>query len=343
MPNDASHALPPIPIFDLDGEPPVALLESARARVDAILDRSSFLTPRPVLALGDRRTRAWLERAGSPYFEETAAVAEALGRPGGWFMNLNYEWACTAGVAPAPGGGNRLLRVLDWRQPGLGRNVVAVRRQAAAGSWIDLTWPGFTGALQALAPGRFAASINQAPLKRVTGLLVFDWLAARIRTGERRALPPSHLLRLAFETAPDYAEAKRLLTETPVALPVIFTLCGPEPGEGCVIERLEDRAFVREAAEVATANHWIEVEERARPRGVVSETRCRLMEQSQAAADEDFAWVTPPILNPMTRLAMMAEPASGRLVARGYEPEGAVTAILTLNGRAAGERAQASA
>ncbi len=66
MPDGPPSALPAIPVYDLDGEPPVALLESARARVDAILDRTSFLTPRPLLALGDRRTRAWLARAGSP-------------------------------------------------------------------------------------------------------------------------------------------------------------------------------------------------------------------------------------------------------------------------------------
>ena len=40
----------------------------------------------------------------------------------------------------------------------------------AAGEFFNVTWPGYVGVLTALAPDRFGASINQAPLRRRTHL-----------------------------------------------------------------------------------------------------------------------------------------------------------------------------
>ena len=40
--------------------------------------------------------------------------------------------------------------------------------QGPAGEFFNITWPGFVGALTAMAPWRFAAAINQAPLWRRT-------------------------------------------------------------------------------------------------------------------------------------------------------------------------------
>ena len=84
------------------------------------------------------------------------------------------------------------------------------------------------------------------------------------------------------------------------------------------------------------ANHWLGPMPRARPRGANSQGRARLMRQKAAAAGPDLAWLAPPVLNPTTRLALYAEPASGRLVAQGFEAAGrnhvaaatAVTEIL---------------
>jgi hypothetical protein len=204
--NDAPAAtLPPIPLVELGARPPAALVATQRDRAAALLAA-----------------------------DEIAAVAEALGAPGAWFLNVNYEWACTGGVAPSPDGrGSRLLRVLDWRMEGLGANILAVRREGPAGSWVDLTWPGFVGCIQGLAPRRFAAALNQAPLRRRTGTKALDWAAMRGAVWRRRALPPAHLLRRAFDEARDYREARALLTETPLALPAIFLLSGARPGEGC--------------------------------------------------------------------------------------------------------------
>src|SRR3546814_4431103 len=47
-----------------------------------------------------------------------------------------------------------------------------------------------------------------------------------------------------------------MLGEVPVCIPVFFALCGTGPTEGCLIERLETRAFTFEAP-VCAANHWL--------------------------------------------------------------------------------------
>ena len=59
------------------------------------------------------------------------------------------------------------------------------------------------GVLTAMAPGRFAASINQAPLWRRTRhprLRVFDIAANAVNTWRNiRHVPPDQLLRAVFE------------------------------------------------------------------------------------------------------------------------------------------------
>ncbi len=54
------------------------------------------------------------------------------------------------------------------------------------------------------------------------------------------------------------------------------------------------------------------------------------MAQVAPAAGDDFAWLKPPVLNPTTRLAMLAEPATGKLVAQGFETRGPATAITPI-------------
>src|SRR6185503_10125388 len=98
---------------------------------------------------------------GAAYPLETLELEEArahalIGRPGAYFLSVNYEWGCTCRVAPSPEGKSaRLVRVLDWVTEGLGRYVIAARVAGEAGPFVTLTWPGYTGVLQGMAPGRF--------------------------------------------------------------------------------------------------------------------------------------------------------------------------------------------
>ena len=331
----ACETLPQIPFHDLGRAGPLALLEAERARADALLEIGRQRYPATAVRLAEALSRRWLANSDNPYAAEIAEVARAMGGPGAAFLNVSYEWGCTSSLQDGHVGKNgekappRFLRVLDWPFDGLGAHVVAARFDSPAGPWINLTWPGFAGVVQGLAPGRFAACFNQAPLPHGSGVFALDWLRERVKVWRNRGLPPAHLLRRAFETCPDYDSARALLSEAPLALPAIFVLCGVRPGESCVIERLSDRAFLREGPTVAT-NHWQNAPGEAFARGVVSQERAALMTERLADAGEDFAWLTPPILNATTRLALASEPASGRLAGYGIEAEAPATALLRL-------------
>ena len=324
-----TEGLPAIPLLELGAGGPLALFEAERARAEALLESGRASYPGPVIAIGERLSWRWLDRSDNPYLAEIRAIDASLTGPGAGFLNTSYEWGCTTAVDDAPRGRARFLRVLDWPFDGLGAGLVAARFDSPAGPWINLTWPGFVGVVQAFAPGRFAACFNQAPLSRKSGLFAVDWAAERVAVWRRRSLPPAHLLRRAFETCPDYESTKTLLSEAPIALPAIFVLCGTKPGEGCVIERLAERAYLREAPTVAT-NHWQSAPGAGFARGTGSEARLALMAARDPGAGEDFAWLVPPILNPTTRLALVAEPGGGRLSVFGIEAEAPATALLRL-------------
>lgn len=322
--------LPEIPVLEVGESFPLETLERAGERAQALLDSATKGIPAVALRSLDTVSRRWLEKWNNPHLAEIETISRKLGRPGAYFLSVNYEWGCTCTVRPSPDGRSaRLIRVLDWRTRGLGRNVIAARVRGAKGPFTTLTWPGYTGVLQAMAPGRFSAALNQAPMRSPTGLYALDWAANRRRVWRMPHPTPGHLLRQAFETTSSFAEAKKLLTEAPVSTPAIFLLAGVKPGETVAIERSETRAAVREGAEVA-ANHWQSPGWRGRSRGIDSAGRARRMAAVVADFETDFAWLTAPILNPNTRLVMIADAAEGRLIARGYEEERQATALLRL-------------
>jgi hypothetical protein len=291
---------------------------------------------RPLMPALDAMARGWLTRSQSPYVDEVRAIASALGFPGIWFLNGSYQWSCTA-LARDEGGAPWLARTLDWPFPGLGRFVDVARMEGPAGEFYNVTWPGYVGVLTAMAPGRFAACINQAPMRRRTqarALRLVDFALNGMNTLRReRAIPPDQLLRLVFEQACNYADARHMLETTRVARPVIYTLAGIRPGECCVIERMED-GFKTYANGRGAANDWIERspfwEGRIGAKDVLKRTfdeaaafsraRRESLEQWRGSfARERFAWVVPPVLNPYTRLALEMCAARGVLRAVGYE------------------------
>jgi hypothetical protein len=325
-------ALPEIPVIDIGGAGPLELVRRARRQAEALLAGARRQFTGILVDLADRRARRWLADARNPYLAEIDAVAAELGRRGAHGLNLSYEWGCTTGICADGDGGMVMRRTLDWPYHGLGRNLVVAKRDSPAGAWLDLTWPGFVGVFTALAPGRFAAGINQAPLRRRTGVLALDWLADRIGVGRSTALPPSHLLRQVFESCRSYGEAEAALASTPICVPALFILSGAAAGEGCIIERTEDRAELHRPP-AAAANHWLSARfGRAKPRGI--DSRGRQARLAAALADErangDLAWVTPPIANAYTRLAAVLDAGSGRLCVQGWERDGPATQVLRL-------------
>ena len=333
------HRLATIPVAEIAPGGQVQHAIDDRARAQALRDDCLAWLPRAarlMLPGVDAVTRRWLERSASPYVAEIAAIAEALDYSGIWFLNGCYQWGCTALVREEEEGTPWLARTLDWPFPGLGRHVEIARMRGPAGAFDTVTWPGFVGALTACAPGRFAACINQAPLLRRTRhpwLRPYDIALNALATGRIRFIPPDHLLREVFETCGSFSEARHRLETTPVARPVIYTLAGCRRGERCVIERTE-QGFESRDEDTGAANDWL----RSRPAWEARVSSASMFTRSYEEAAErnlirkqrlaawtgefargTFDWVTPPVLNPFTRLAVEMCPGKGVLRAVGYE------------------------
>jgi hypothetical protein len=327
-----------IPVVDVREGGPVRHALRGRERAHALGTECVTWLPWPArvaLPAMDAITRRWLRRSHSPYVNDVEAIAASLRFPGIWFLNGSYQWGCTA-AARDEDGVPWLARTLDWPYPGLGRRLEVVRMRGSAGEFMSVTWPGYVGTLTASAPGRFAAAINQAPLWRRTRmpwLRPFDLAANALRTWPIRHCPPDHLLREVFETCRGFGEARRRLETVPIARPVIFTLIGCERGERCVIERTEE-TFSSRGEETSAANDWLlsaaPWEARVDPRVLLSRSseeatsRSRARWQAlsswpQSFARSNFAWVTPPVLNPFTRVAVEMCAATGTLRVVGYE------------------------
>lgn len=325
-------SLPQIPILDLRKGGPVEHARRRRQEMLALRDACFSVVPAPLRGLArplDRVSSAWLRGTPSPYVGEIAEIAAIAARPGVWFVNASYEWGCTTriDVEPAP----ILRRTLDWPFPGLGRYVEVALQDGGAGPYASLTWPGAVGVLTAVARGRFAAAINQAPLYRRTkpaALLPTDFLLNGIATWRQAGRwPAAHLLRFAFDTCAGFEDAVELLARTPLARPALLSIVGAAPGEGALIERTETAAHVHRGrcciandwhpAGPVRPGHW-------RPRGRFirgvpdSEDRRALLDSDDSTAP--FAWLAPPVLNGLTRLAVEACPATGELRAIGFEP-----------------------
>ncbi|HEY0283267.1 MAG TPA: hypothetical protein VGC27_11660 [Rhizomicrobium sp.] len=326
-----------IPYVDLGGYTPLELLflyrRSAAALVEGVKRTFGGTSGTFALPWTDRAARCWLEKSDNPYLPEIEAMAQALDLPGVYTLNLRFEWGCTSGVWHSDDS-PLLRRVLDWPFPALGEHTVVAHQKGPAGDFLNVTWPGLSGILQALAHGRFAAAINLAPRRRRGAGLAGKWALGRFTVARNHALPPSHLLRRAFETASDYAAAKAMLCTAPVAVPAIFTLSGVRRGEGCVIERTEEAFAVREMADghVCATNHfeshlndagsgWL-----ARPIG----SRDRLVYARTLGPAADLSWFTPPIANVNSRLALTANAVKGALMVMGTAGAEPVTETFRL-------------
>jgi hypothetical protein len=317
-----------IPLVDVREGGPIA---HTRARIAAAAAlREACLKPTPrwgrdlCLQSLDRIAAKWLRSSVSLYREDLERVAEILGFPGALALNMSYLFACTTSAAPRDDGAPILRRTLDWPFGGLGRGVEIAWQAGPAGEFYNVTWPGAVGVLTAMAPGRFCAVINQAPMRRRTRGLALYAVDAVINIATALARedgwPPDHLLRYAFETCETFEAAIALLGREPLARPAIFTLTGAAPGEMAVVERTEREARVLRGPGIV-ANDW--QERRAGWKGRMgyanNQARCSAIRAVEPGGSA-FRWIAPPVLNPTTRLAVeMSAAGPGELVARGYE------------------------
>ncbi|MGE5545620.1 MAG: hypothetical protein ACM33T_01885 [Solirubrobacterales bacterium] len=332
--------LPTIPVV---AGTTVDLLRAQLPAARALVAQARRMYTPVAVRVADAASRAWLARTRNPYLAEMDALAAELGEPGLHLLNLSYEWGCTTGVADGV-----LHRTLDWPFPGLGRHVAVLDGQGVAGRTLSVTWPGFAGALTALAPGRFAVAINQAKALHGPLTRVLEWPVTRLRVMASTALPPTHLLRRVCDEAPDYDTAVRMLSETPLCMPVFFSIAAAD-GRGAVIEREPQRAHLHKAP-VACANHWhypglhgntpraLCRIDAAAPYTQGSRARHAAMLDRLATIGEGrpLNWLAAPILCPDTRLACTLDAGRGRLTVVGVEGMAQATEILELTGGADG-------
>ncbi len=336
-----------IPFIDLRGKTPIDLLRAYpdTAKTLVFAARKSYgyfshLASGLILPFADKKSHAWLTGTRNPFLHEIESFDSILGIRGIYSLNLSYEWGCTSG-AYSNDENVSLMRVLDWPFPKLGKHVMVVLQEGKAGDFYNVTWPGISGIFNAMAPGRFSAALNLAPMRRYSRNMIADWFKNRKEAQSQTGLPPAHLLRQVFEQAADYNSAKEMLAKTPIAVPAIFILTGLKYSEGCVIERTEDSAEIREIGadqQVVASNQFQnEMEKdkkpykfRARP-FFNSEGRWQQANRLQGhEINSNFSWLTAPILNPFTRLCLIADAATGKLSVQGFEGITAVTEIFNL-------------
>jgi hypothetical protein len=326
-----SEGLPVIRVIDVRDGGPVAHARLRREPMTALRDTCFSFLPglRSVAPALDRLSSKWLVRTPSPYLDEIAAIAGLIPGGGVWFLNASYEWGCTARVdaAPAP----CLRRTLDWVFPGLGRNVEVALQDGGAGVYANVTWPGGVGVITAMAPGRFAAAINQAPMFRRTranALVGYDLALNAVETWrDSGCWPAPHLLRHVFDTCATFDAAVEVLSTAPLARPTLYSIAGASPGQACIIERTRTEAVVQRG-NLTIANDW-HPDSPPRggywmPRGSLlrgpddSDRRLKSLQGEKPGAP--FEWLRYPVLNGFTRVAVEASPAGGELRVLGFEP-----------------------
>jgi hypothetical protein len=324
--------LPAIPFLDVRAGGPVEHARLRRHEMLALREACFSVVPAPLRGIVrplDALSATWLKASPSPYVAEIEEISGIAGRPGVWFVNASYEWGCTTriDVDPTP----FLRRTLDWPFPGLGRRVEIALQDGGAGEYANVTWPGAVGVLTAVAPGRFAAAINQGPMYRRTSaaaLLPVDFLLNGYGTWRRSGRwPAAHLLRFAFDSCASFDEAVELLTEAPLARPALFSIVGAARGQGCLIERTETAAFVH-AGPCCIANDWHPAGPPRAGRWLARGSLIRGPEDSESrrtlldahGCEAPFDWLADPVLNGLTRLAVETSPATGELRVLGFEP-----------------------
>ncbi len=316
-----------IPFLDVRSGGPT-MHARARVHVAEALRDACLGAVKPISRLGlstiDRIATNWLRRSGSAYRDELEHIVGILDFPGAMALNMCYLFACTTQAYEDDNGAPRIRRTLDWPFHGLGRTCEIAWQAGPAGDFYNATWPGAVGVLSATAPGRFCAVINQAPMqRRMRGMFGFPFDAA---VNIRNALKsegdwlPDHLLRYAFENCESFEDAIALLANAPLVRPALFTLAGARRGEIALVEHRGRGARILRGP-VIVANDWQEPQPGWQARMSTEDNIQRKAAMEKVRPDAArFSWVAPPVLNPLTRLAVeMTAAGDGELFARGYE------------------------
>jgi hypothetical protein len=325
--------LPEISVLT-DADTPLALFEKQRGLAHKLADVCRKIIPGFLLRYVALKSEEWLDRAKPPYREELDKIAQDMGKEA-YALNLSYEWGCTTtAFNDAARGGVTMYRTLDWPIKGMGDKLVVAKHHGPAGDYWNIAYPGFVGVLNGVAKGRFTVAINSAPIPRSDWGFIGDYLLSKRDNLRHDGIPAAFLLRKVFEECVDYQAAVKMLSETPLMAPSIFTVAGINDDEHCVIERMHDQAIIHNGLKegfVCATNGWINDRWPAHDRPTSPRKRRAEMIADMGTYKGDFDWLDGAILNSRTRLAFEANARDGTLTLMGVEGKKPATQILKLD------------
>lgn len=206
-------------------------------------------------------------------------------------------------------------RNLDWSD--YGNRILSTGSRkieftgGAAGPFTIIGWPGYLGALSAIAPERFSITLNS--------VLSEDPL--------RMAAPVSFVIRNVLETTSTYADAVERLSNTPLMCDCLMLVAGTKPGEMAVVERTPSRSAVREphGGFIAVTNDYRKLGKRSGGFADLGTTACErynrieqlLTPRRDRAPYELLSMLSDPMIKmqTMTVQQMVMCPATGKFSA----------------------------
>lgn len=162
---------------------------------------------------------------------------------GAWESLKTNLFGCTAVSFNLPkAGGVAQVRNLDWPLKACSAKSVLIHYRGESGPFTAVSWPSFVGVMSGVAPGRFSATINQAPQ---VGSPTADW-------------PAAFALRTAFEECETFDQAVKKLTRFKLAASTLMMVVGVKKDQAVVIEHTGKKARCRwmEGGVLAVANHF---------------------------------------------------------------------------------------
>jgi acid ceramidase len=197
---------------------------------------------------------------GEQFGDELRDLAEVAGAEVSEILlaNLAYDLANAAACSTfvdTRGETPLHARNLDWSFRGKllrkQTSVFSVER-GPAGPYTMVGWPGFFGALTAVAPGRFSVTVNYVSHEDESGLV------PALRRAVAGYWPVPWAVRRALDECESYDEAVRLLSELQLLSPVLLTLAGIRKRQALVIERGPDDYAHRDAEQgcLWVTNHY---------------------------------------------------------------------------------------
>ncbi len=199
-----------------------------------------------------------------------------------YYDAMSYLLGCTAFAVDTPEGPLH-ARNLDWWSPEgrLATDTICYHFQRGGETlYSTVGWPGYTGALSGMAPGRFSISLN-AVLSEEMG---------------QPSMPIASRLRHILETAESYQSAVDELQKVPLGCSALLLVAGTQPGEMCVIERTPSRNYLRgpEQGRLLVTNDFLGIDP-DRPKIVINslqETSCHRFDRCLHLLRDKRDWTT---------------------------------------------------